>query len=470
MSIYKNLFLLLLIFFQVGSLWAQEFEAERILTFKEYIDLVKANHPIARQAENKLEIGDANVQEARGAFDPKIFNNTKQKNFKGTEYYSIIESGLKIPTWFGIELQGGYDLNEGAYLNPQNVTPADGLWYGGISVSLGEGLFIDERRAELRKAQLFQKMTEMERELMLSELIYEAGKAYWKWFESYSVMQTYEEAIEIAEERYEGVRRSSLAGEVAAIDTTEARIQVQNNRIGYNEARLEFKNASEKISVFLWLEGVTPLEIAEGTIPAYQEPKGVPIDEQFLDQTETLMEQHPELRRSEFKIDQLEIDRRWSREQLKPELNLKYNVLTETIDEIPTAEYSMNNYNFGLEFEMPLFLRKERGKVKLANLKLSDARLDLENYRANLNYKARAALNEWQTSNEQLEIYRETVENSRRLLEGERRMFMAGESSLFMVNSRQMSYINAQNKFYEYLSKNRIARLKTFYRFGLIGE
>ena len=233
---------------------------------------------------------------------------------------------------------------------------------------------------------------------------------------------------------------------------------------------MEFENASALISVYLWLEGVTPLEIAEGTIPAFQEATGVPIDEQFLGEIEELIEQHPELRRSGLKVDQLEIDRRWSREQLKPELNLKYNVLTESIDKIPSAEYSLNNYNFGLEFEMPLFLRKERGKVKLANLKIVDARLDLDNYRANLKYKARAALNEWKTSNQQLEIYRQTVENTRRLLEGERRMFRAGESSLFMVNSRQMSYINAQNKFFESISKNRIARLKTFYRFGLIGE
>ncbi|MGY5850105.1 TolC family protein [Salegentibacter sp. F14] len=470
MNYFKNIFLLMLTFSQAVPILAQEFKAEKILTFEEYIGLVKANHPIARQAENQLGIGDAEVQAARGAFDPKIFNNTKQKNFNDTQYYSIIESGLKIPTWFGIELQGGYDLNEGSYLNPQNVTPANGLWYGGISISLGEGLLIDKRRAELQKAKLFQKMSEMERELMLSQLIYDAGKAYWKWFESYSVMQTYEEAIELAEERYEGVRRSSLSGEVAAIDTTEARIQVQSNRISYNEARLEFENASEQISIFLWLEGVTPLEIAQGTIPAYQEPTGVPIEEQFLGEIEALIDNHPKLRRSTFKVDQLEIDRRWSREQLKPELNLKYNVLTETINEVPTAEYSMNNYNFGLEFEMPLFLRKERGKVKLAGLKLADARLDLKKYQANLKYKARAALNEWKTSNEQLEIYRETVENTRRLLEGERRMFMAGESSLFMVNSRQMSYINAQNKFFEYLSKNRIARLKTFYRFGLIGD
>lgn len=469
MKLLKRIFLLIIISPCTLS-WGQEFQVEKILTFEEYIELVKENHPVARQAENQLEIGDADVQKARGAFDPKVFNDTRQKNFKGTEYYSIIESGLKIPTWFGIELQGGYDLNEGAYLNPQNVTPADGLWYGGVSVSLGEGLFIDERRAELRKAQLFRKMTRMERQLMLSELIYEAGRAYWHWFESYSIMQTYEEAIEIAEERFEGVRRSSLAGDVAAIDTTEAMIQVQNNRISYNEARLEFENASEQISVYLWLEGVTPLEIAEGTVPSYEEPTGVPIDEEFLGEIEGLIEEHPALRRSGFKVDQLEIDRRWSREQLKPELNVKYNVLTETINEVPTAEYSMNNYNFGLEFEMPLFLRKERGKVRLANLKLSDARLDLENYRADLKYKARAALNEWETSNEQLEIYRQTVENTRRLLEGERRMFMAGESSLFMVNSRQMSYINAQNKFFEYLSKNRIARLKTFFRFGLVED
>jgi outer membrane protein TolC len=116
---------------------------------------------------------------------------------------------------------------------------------------------------------------------------------------------------------------------------------------------------------------------------------------------------------------------------------------------------------------MPLFLRKERGEVKLANLKINDAEVELSNFRANLEYKAKAALNEWANATEQIVLYLDNVENNRILLEGELRLFTIGESSLFLVNVRQMSFVNTRIKLVESLAKNQIARLNAYFTLGI---
>jgi hypothetical protein len=70
----------------------------------------------------------------------KIEVDFDKKQFKDTEYYSILNSSFKIPTWYGIEIKAGFDQNEGYYLNPENTANA-GLTSLGISVPLGQGLY-----------------------------------------------------------------------------------------------------------------------------------------------------------------------------------------------------------------------------------------------------------------------------------------------------------------------------------------
>jgi outer membrane protein TolC len=118
---------------------------------------------------------------------------------------------------------------------------------------------------------------------------------------------------------------------------------------------------------------------------------------------------------------------------------------------------------------MPLLLRKERGDVRLNAIKIQEAEFDISNKEQMLVFKARAALNDWQTTDEQVTLYRKTVRDYNGLLSGERTLFNNGESSLFMVNSREMGYIKAKIKLVELLAKNRKARVSADYAFGILG-
>lgn len=461
------LFTFLLMFGSTVQVYAQD--VPQILTYEDFRAIVRQHHPMAVQAELVTKTGDATVQQARGGFDPKIGADIGQKYFKGDQYYSLIDAGLKVPTWFGIEVNAGYEQNGGVYLNPENNTSGGGLAYAGISLPVGRGLFIDERRAELRKAQIYQKSTRVEQRLMMNELLYEAGKAYWDWFKAYQVLQVYQEAILLAEFRFNSVKQQAESGDKPDIDTLEAGIQLQNRQLALQQAQLEFQNATAMLAVFLWQNGQIPLELKESTVPVGKEfVQTRTMESLMLDKMDSLVAYHPYLQQYRFKIDQLKIDRRMKIENLKPQLDLKYNALNQVVGNNPFAELSINNYNWGLQFSMPIPLRKERGALRLAKYKIQDAELGLVDQQARIGYKIASSINEWNTTREQTDISQKTADDYRGLLEGERDKFDAGESSLFMVNRRELGYISAQIKYLETLTKNRKAVLATEYSLGIL--
>jgi outer membrane protein TolC len=259
------------------------------------------------------------------------------------------------------------------------------------------------------------------------------------------------------------------AGDRSAIDTLEAGIQLQNRQLSLQQAQLDFKNAAALLSVYMWQNGQIPMEIDTSTIPVPKaEVELSTTDGLLLDRMDSLVAFHPYLQQFRFKIDQLKIDRRLKTEQLKPLLNLKYNALNQVVGSNPFADYSINNYNWGLQFSMPIPLRKERGALKLAKIKIQEAELGVIDQQARIGYKINSAINDWSTSREQTTLYRRTVRDYEGLLDGERQKFNAGESSLFMVNSRELGYIKAQITYLELLAANQKAILTTEYALGTL--
>ncbi|MBP9152705.1 MAG: TolC family protein [Flavobacteriales bacterium] len=444
-------------------------ENQKKLAFDDFKAIVLQHHPLAEQANLIQKKGEATVQMARGGFDPKIETDIGQKYFKDDQYYSLIDAGLKVPTWFGIEFNSGYEQNGGLYLNPENSTSGGGLVYAGVSLAVGRGMFIDERRAELRKAQIFSKSAIVEQRLLLNELLYEAGIAYWKWFKEYEVLKVYTEAMSLAEFRFNSVVAEVKAGDRSAIDTLEASIQLQNRQLSLQQAQLEFKNTAALLSIYMWQNGQIPMEIDERTVPVSKvEVELTTMDSDILDRIDSLVAFHPYLQQIRFKIDQLKIDRRMKTEELKPLLNLKYNALNQVVGDNTFANPSINNYNWGLQFSLPIPLRKERGALKLAKIKIQEAELGVIDQQARIGYKINSAINTWFTSLNQITLYKRTVGDYEGLLNGERQKFTGGESSLFMVNSRELGFIQAQIKYVELLTANQKAGIDLKYSLGIL--
>ena len=441
------IFILLTSSFQA---WSQD---SLVLGFREYLGYVKKYHPVVKQANLTIDMAQAKVMKARGGFDPKVEVDYSQKQFKGSEYYDLLNATFKIPTWYGIELKANFEQNEGEFVNPERFVPDDGLYSAGVSFSLGQGFLMNERMATLKKAKFFREQTAADQEILVNEVLYEASLAYFKWLRAYNEVVVFNDILGNALQRFEGVKRSAEAGDRAIIDTVEAKISYQNRTLGLEQARVKFMKRSLDLSNFLWLQDNVPLELQPGVIPtdniegeidATLNVTGTPLNAFTL-------ESHPKLRSLDRKIDGLKVDRRLKGNRLLPVIDLNYNFITST----PEVGNSFNTaeYKGGLRFALPLFLRKERGEYKLARLKVTDAEYERTTAQLSLQNKITALYNELDSFVIQNDLIADIVTNYMQLLRAEERKFSFGESSIFLVNSREQKLIESRLKQLEIQNK-----------------
>ncbi len=416
-----------------------------VLSLEEYLGYVKRHHPIAKQAELLIEEGQASLLKARGGFDPKIEVDYRRKDFKDTEYYDELSGVFKIPTWYGVEFKAGAERNEGAFLDPSLTVPDDGLFSAGFKVNIGQGMWINERMATLRKARLFEKQTLAERDLAANEILFEASEAYFEWWRASQEVQVFQQILEAAKIRERGVIYSARVGDKAAIDTVEANVATLDRLLGLEQARINQTKSRLKLSNFLWLDGV-PVELQPTVIPQQELNQTIDVVLGLMGMTldQFNVENHPKILALNLKLDQLEVDRELKANKLLPKITAEYNFLTPEWDRLNSI--NQNNNKAALTFSYPIFTRKERGDLRLAKIKIADARYGLQSESLVLINKITALFAELEAYNTQLEVVNDLAQGTAALLKGENRRFELGDSSIFLINSREVKFIEAQLK------------------------
>ncbi|MBE9575322.1 TolC family protein [Flavobacterium proteolyticum] len=410
-------------------------------TYNEFLGYVKKYHPLVKQADLKLNEAQANLMQARGAFDPKIEVDFNEKQFKGNQYYSILNSSFKIPTWYGIELKAGFDNSEGIYVNPENTLPNSGLTSFGISVPVGQGLFINQRMADIRKAKIAQNLNAAERNLQAIEVLYEASVSYANWKRAFEEVKLYENYLVNASNRYKGIEKLISEGDKPAIDSIEAGIVVKTRLLNLEDAKLKLIKAKLELSNYLWLENNVPLELKDDLIPEITLSKTIKEVLQINELNPIDLNNHPKIKALDAKIAMLKVDKKLKANALLPKLDVSYNYLSEPsyID-----NYRFEDYKIGVNFSFPLFLRKERAGVKLATIKIQDTEFGLQFERKSLENKIKSQQQEIASLEKQREYIRKLIQDYNTLLNAEDRLFEMGESSLFVINSRENTLVSSQ--------------------------
>lgn len=465
---YNTLFLFFFFFPKISN--GQAVDTATIFTEDAFFTWVRNYHPVMQQAHLLDREALAYQLKARGGFEPKVIGDIQQKSFDGKTYFTIGDTGLKIPTWLGLELKAGYTWTNGIFLNPENNLPAAGQAYAGFTWSLGRGLQFDERRATLEKAKILQNANAVEQKIIINDLLLESGKAYWEWVNAYNNLVVQSTALDLATTRLDGVINSYLQGDKPAIDTLESTIQVQNRQIAVNEAQVIYNNHSRYLSNFLWYQDELPLEVSDLLQPPIYQSLLLENPEIEVSQlVNNLNENHPILQQYQFKLQQLEVDRRLKKEQLKPQVEVSFNFLADGIDFVNRPKDASDiagidalfteNYKAGVKVEMPIFLRKAKGDLALTDLKLLNTNYKIRQKRQTLKNKILNYQALLDNTRQQVTINRQAVTNYQSLLQAENEKFRFGESSIFLLNSREQKLITAQLKLIKLLTlyqKNRL--------------
>lgn len=444
----KQLTTIILIIVSMGVVNAQQ--DSTILSFDEYYSLVINNHPIVKQAQLLSESAAQEVRLARGSFDPKLEGSWDFKEFKDSEYYNKLDVSLKIPTWFPVNPVVGVERNLGSNLNPESFIAQNTDYqqvYAGVSVPIGQGLFIDQRRATLRKAQLLQDMAEADQIKEINKILLTATKDYWEWYFAYNNYALLQRSIALAQDIFNRTKMAYDYGEAAPIDTVQAKINLLNRITAMQQANIERVRAGLNLSNHLWAESGEPLELEVNVIP--EKPLVNTLAPTLLAELlDGALENHPDLRKLDLKNQSLIVDRRLARENIKPKLNLNYYLLDQPFDyELNSNELMFDeNYKVGVEFSIPVFLRKERAKLKQTNIYLKQNAYQIDFTQRQILNEINAQYNEAFTTASILKQQQEMVNNYELLLQAERLNLENGESDLFKLNVQMDKLIESQSK------------------------
>jgi outer membrane protein len=441
--------------------------AQTTFGYEDFKNLVLKNHPTVKQANLYPSDAEAEIMQAKGAFDPKLTSNFDRKTFKGDDYYNRWDNTLKIPTWSGVDFKVGYERNNGKYLLEEESTQ---LLVAGLSVPIGQGLIIDARRNTLKQAKLAKNYAEAARQKLINSTVYYAAKSYWEWWFSYQQLQLIREGYDLANKRFVATRERARIGEQATIDSVEAKITLQDRQVSLEQAIIELQNTRLALSNYLWSANETPLELPEDARPPLAGIRK--IDETTLQSLiNQAKSQHPEIQKLNIKIDQLSVEEKFRKEMLKPIFNANFNLIADGFVNKQIYgnmnSFSPNNHKLGFEFVMPLFLRKERGKLQQVRIKQQSTGFELNLARREIMNEVYAAYNEVRNYEKQLKIQEDATRNQEILVKAEQRKFDLGESTLFLINTRESKWIEMKTKVESLKSKYEKALANLAYMAGV---
>lgn len=455
---------LFLILFSIYS-FAQDTSATigfSTISMEEFLKFVDSNHPLTSRAQLQVDKAESKLLKAKGNFDPKLDLDYDNKDFKDKNYFDNAVSSLKVPIWYGPNLKASYQRANGVFLNPDQTVPDEGLFSVGVELPIGRGLFYDSRRFEQNSAEITNEISQFERQKLVNELYYRSRKNFIDWYGAITNQGIFLRNLNNSEQRLDLVRIGYRSGDYPAIDTLEAFVQFRNRFVDFKKGAAKFSNVLAKTaglisfgSNFERLLTLTPEVKTNIDTTRLKEIIG------------TINSINPELQSisADRKIAELRKD--LARENLKPSFNVNYNFINNGDEFYSVDQYQVANNKWNLNFEFPLFLRKQRGDLQLADIKIKETDLKLQEKTVGISYKLDGIYNQIVGIIPLVDEYLRVQDNYQKLLDAEFVKYNLGDSSLFKVNNRENKLIEVQLKVIKLITDLKKLEAEFYYEAGI---
>ncbi len=412
------------------------------------LNWVNSNHPLVRIAKSEEEIGKAKLLNKRGAFDPIFSIDNNLKTLENQSYYDFSRFALVGKTRSPINLESGIDYGLGNKLNPELSTSNSGLGFFGISIDLLKGFWIDEKRNDLKKAKIYAQMGRIEREIMLQDLAETIWNDYLLWYNSYEKYVAFETGVAISSERQLALREMFAIGGCNGMDTLENHIQLKLFEAQSTEWNANTYKYKMQLSRHLWSKDKNHwVELNDNVFPS---PDGLmqldSLCKQFTSNSLDVSE-IPDIQKL---INEQEIklfDYRLARNNLLPKLELKTQFIQNNV---PYKWGTINNFSenqrFGLTFNTPLFLRKERGELSKSEFEFYQKKEQVRFKQTERQLNILGLLKQVETSVSVYNTLKEVENGYFELYNLERVKYDNGDGTIFLLNTRENRYLTAKVK------------------------
>lgn len=418
---------------------------------EDFLSRVIAQHPQVRQAEAARRQADADALTARGGFDPYVSAIWDTKRFKGIGYYDELDARLVVPTPWGVDFKLGWERAAGQIINPERATPGEGLLSFGVMLPIGPRILTDERRTALRQAEIAQDAADADRDAAVARVLQSAARDWGLWSEMTRRARITTEGVELARFRLDALRRRVAAGDAAAIDTIEATAELRTREVLNLDAAAAAAAARLVAEGWLWRTDGTPDRLPANAVAAERatlSQEAMLIDRASGDALRYLVARHPFVQQATARWRQAEAARRLAAVNILPSASVELSGLAAggALGDVNLPTLTGEESKFSGGVRLPLFPRREIGRLRSAEERTRALNLERERVRRDVEIEAQRALLEVTAVDSALVRQETLVTLQERLLAAEQQRFSVGESTLLVVNLRERALLDERLK------------------------
>lgn len=418
------------------------------LGFQAVLSSVQTHHPVLVSASARVRGAQGERLSAQGGFDPKL-SAKGQLNPEGFYDVSALDTKLAqaTPLW-GTELYAGYRIGRGNVASyDDRETLSGGELKGGLRIPILQDGWIDERRANLRTADLGVQEAEAIRNAEALGLSVAAADAYWAWVAAGEAYRVVVQLVRLAERRGVQIDEMVEAGAAPQIYRAENLRSLLKRRAKLVESERKLQKTSIKLSLFSRDDEGQPVVPALDALPPRVAAGGQLPNEALESGVRRALDTRPELAALNAKVSALRVEAELADNRILPRVDFDVAVskdLGTDSDEKTLESLDPLSIKAGLVIELPLLLRKGRGKAAKAQAKLLETTAKLDFMRDKVTAEVRDLWSALNASALRAEVARQAAEVAEAVAAGERARLVAGATSPFVVNLREQAAADAR--------------------------
>jgi len=462
------------------TLWGQA-PKEKEITLKEAIlNALKYNLDLQVKMMD-LERSSKSLVVSKGIFIPEFeFRFEHKENNRATS--SILDGSEDVETSKTLNLSatisqklgiGGtlsVNLNNTRSESNNIFTTVNPNLYSTLNFNLSQpllknfGTFITRKNIII--AQNDNKISQLDLKQQILDLVYQVEDAYWSLVYAYRNKETVQMTLERSRDLMKQNELKVKVGIIPQIDALDAQADVARNESSLIQAEQGIQNAEEKLKQIMNMSRNEAIFVPTDT-PSIQQIKA-----DFNAFLEEALANRPDIQQAKINLEKNNIEVRYSRNQLLPELNLNAYYYTTgaggdqliTVGSPFTGDYQVigviekdvwetlqetlsnlyKNYSISLNLKIPLSFATEKAQLAQARLNLKSAMLNLKKTENSIYSDVKNIIRALEMNEKLVEADKISQALEERKLKAEEKKYSVGLVSNYDVLQKQRDLILAQ--------------------------
>jgi outer membrane protein TolC len=472
------IFMLSFIFFphDAGAKGKEKPKQTPKLTLEEVLGRSAASFPKIEKALQAQDEFKASITAAQGAFDTRIESRSYNR-IDGFYSGDAIDTRVVQPLAnYNAKVEAGYRYENGTFPIYENDLETNNRGEASLKLAFSvlRNRAIDEKRAKITNARFDYDQALIVTELTQLAVQQKAMETYVKWVASGQTWRVYEDLLAMALERQKNLEQRAKAGDVANIQVTENKQYIFERKALIEDAKREFLNNSNDLSLFYRDAGGNPITPTLAQVPASWK-QGIG-DKSYAkpDNMDAILARHPELQNVNMDIAKQRTEENLAKNSLLPQLDVGLKNARDFGDGSRTREGNETALIF--DFSMPLQQRYATGSITKARAKLAQLETDKKLINNQIQIQVENLLNDLSAAQEIVSLSENEISLSKKMLEAEKTQLANGQSDFFRINMREgniakarINNLKARSNYFKSLAAFYTATLE-FKTLGIISE